>query len=436
MNQNAFRMSRRGFLRTTAASAALLAAGGGGLLDSSPSKGRVKAAPMTNHKRLVIITLRGGNDGLNTVIPASTTPNGAIYQQERPSIGLDDSVTLSLQGGPGGSAYRLHPNMTQIQSLWNESRVAIINKVGYPSANLSHFVSEDIWSYGVRGSFVGLGVPIGGWVARFVDNYAPTPVGAVSIGQGRPKDFVGGTNSPLIVSSLAGFNLTSDGAYAQNDVLRKQVARDVLDNTQWAGKDAAVANALTQAYDLSGSIQQSITSYTSTVTYPGGNALANQLRDVARLIQFGYESRVFYTGFGGFDTHAAQTSGALNAGHDLLMTRLDGAIGAFVQDCKNMGIWQDMTLVVVSEFGRRNFENGSTGTDHGHGSVAFVIGGSVFGGIYGPDITTANMNADYLPYDIDFRAIYKDVVAHMGFDPAPLFPEALLKPDSPGPILP
>jgi uncharacterized protein (DUF1501 family) len=422
---------RRNFLRATGLSAAALAAAKMGLLDSSSRGGTVKAAPLPNHKRLVVLTFRGGNDGLNTVIPSAN----ARYFDRRPTIQIPDSDSLALTGGPGNSTYRLHPNLGGIQQLWNEGRVAIVNKVGYPNANLSHFVSEDIWSYGVRGQFVGLGVGTSGWIARFVDRYAPTPLGAVSIGQGRPKDFVGGSNAPLIVSSLAGFNLSNDGAYTQNDILRKSTVRGVLDNTQWKGKEASVALAITQAQDLTGAVQQAINTYTSTVTYPAVN-IGNQLRDVARLIQAGYDTRLFYVGFGGFDTHSAQTSGAYNTGHDLLMQRFNDAMAAFAQDMKSMGIWQDITVVVVSEFGRRNFENGSTGTDHGHGNPAFLIGGAVNGGMYGDDITNANLDANYLGYETDFRAIYKDVVAHMGFDPDPLFPEALAKPGSPGAILP
>ncbi len=431
-NQTSSGNGRRNFLRATGVSAAALAAAKLGLLSgSSGSGGTIKAAPISGHKRLVVLTFRGGNDGLNSVIPANLNR----YYDRRPTIRIPDTDSLALTGGPGNSDFKLHPNMTGIQQLWNEGRVAIINKVGYPSANLSHFVSEDIWSYGVRGQFVGLGVSTSGWIARFVDRYAPSPLGAVSIGQGRPKDFVGGSNAPLIVSSLAAFNLSTDGAYTQNDILRKSTVRGVLDNTQWKGKEAGVALALTQAQDLTGAIQQAINTYQSTVTYPNVN-IGNQLRDVARLIQAGYDTRVFYVGFGGFDTHSAQTSPAYNTGHDLLMQRFNDAVTAFSQDMKDMGIWDDITIVVVSEFGRRNFENGSTGTDHGHANPAFVIGGSVMGGVYGDAITNADIDTNYLSYETDFRTIYKQVVNHMGFDPDPLFPEAIVKPATPGQFLP
>lgn len=430
MASNAFRMTRRTFLQTGATMAAVAAAGGMGILDSSPSRnGRIKAAPLSNHKRMVIITLRGGNDGLNTVIPASGSAQ-TTYDARRPTIKIDPGTSLSLTGGPNNADYRLHNNLVQIQGLWNMGDVALINKVGYPSANLSHFVSEDIWSYGVRGSFNGLGVPISGWIARFADLYANTPTGAVSIGQGRPKDFTGGSTAPLVLSNLAGFRLSTDGAYTQNDLLRKSVAQQVLDNTQWTGKDASVALAMNQAYELSDQVQGAIASYSSTVTYVNQN-ISNQLKDVARLIQAGFDTRLFFTGYGGFDTHSNQI-----VGHGNLMAALDNAVGSFAADMQAMGVWQDITIVVVSEFGRRNYENGSTGTDHGHANPAFVIGGSVNGGVYGPDITATDLNGEYLGYDVDFRAIYKDVIAHMGYDPAPVFPETLAKPNSPGAILP
>jgi len=426
MSSEAFHMTRRNFLRAGAATAAIAAAAGTGLLDSSPSRGGVvKAAPLIGHKRLVVITLRGGNDGLNMVIPSEGSAY-TTYAARRPAIALTPAVSLGLTSGPSNTEFRLHPSLVQIQQLWNESRVAIINKVGYPNANLSHFVSEDIWSYGVRNNFVGLGVPISGWIARFCDLYANSATGAVSIGQGRPKDFVGGTSSPLIVQNLTSFQLTSDSAYAGNDALRKKVARDVLDNTQWTGKDAAVASAMNQAYGLSGSVQAAVASYTSGVTYVNQN-ISNQLKDVARLIQAGFDTRIFFTGYGGFDTHSAQLPGHAN-----LMTWLDNAVGSFAADMKAMGIWQDVTIVVVSEFGRRNYENGSTGTDHGHANPAFVIGGSVVGGVHGPSVTATDLNGEYLGYDIDFRTLYKQWIEHFGQDPAPVFPEALVKPASPG----
>jgi uncharacterized protein (DUF1501 family) len=139
------------------------------------------------------------------------------------------------------------------------------------------------------------------------------------------------------------------------------------------------------------------------------------------LIEGGFESRIFYTGFSGFDTHSAQLTGQA-----ALFTQLDNALGAFSQDMQAMGTWNDMVVAVITEFGRRNYVNGSAGTDHGHGYTMLVLGGAVRGGVKGPDLTDTDLNAEYPSYAVDFRSIYKEILNHhMGFDPAPVFPETL-----------
>jgi uncharacterized protein (DUF1501 family) len=418
---------RRSFIRAGATGAVLLTMGGaaGMVLGSSDAKNAVKAAPLANHKRLVIIVMRGGNDCLNTVIPY----HRAAYATLRPTIAISQASALSLAGGPGGaSGFMLHPNLTGLQTLWNQNKLAIINHVGYPNENLSHFTSEDIWSYGVRDTFSALGIPISGWIARYADQYAPTAMGVVSIGQGRPKDFIGGTTPPLILSNVQGFKLNIDNAYVDNDTYRKQVIQDVLNNTTWTGRNKQVAEALEQAYGLSSQLQTALTSYNAAPsgTYPNTNP-SYSLRDVAVLIKGGFSTDIFYVGFGGFDTHSAQV-----AGQGALMTNLSDALTSFTNDLKAMGVWNDTTVVVTSEFGRRNYENGSNGTDHGHGNVMFVTGGSVVGGMYGPDITDADMAKEHIDYQIDFRTMYKDMVTQLGHDPAPIFPETIPKPTAIG----
>ena len=144
------------------------------------------------------------------------------------------------------------------------------------------------------------------------------------------------------------------------------------------------------------------------------------------LVQGGFETRIFYTGIGGFDTHSAQGAGAGALG--TLLSYVDDAVGSLVQDFKDMGVWNDAAIVLITEFGRRSYENGSQGTDHGHAFCEMVIGGQVKGGIYGPDLVNADINAEYPSYAVDFRSIYKEVLAnHLGADPAPVFPEPLVK---------
>jgi uncharacterized protein (DUF1501 family) len=155
------------------------------------------------------------------------------------------------------------------------------------------------------------------------------------------------------------------------------------------------------------------------------------MRDISRLVQAGFPTRVFYTGFGGFDTHSEQnaldgTTGLVVGQHANLMTSLDNGIAAFVADAKAMGTWPQTSIVVISEFGRRNYENGSLGTDHAEAACVLVIGGAVNGGVYGPDLTEAMLDDEVLEHQVDFRDIYREILTdHLGAgNLATVFPES------------
>jgi uncharacterized protein (DUF1501 family) len=173
-------------------------------------------------------------------------------------------------------------------------------------------------------------------------------------------------------------------------------------------------------------VQSAVASYSSTAVYEATDGRAynihRYLRDIAILAQYGFETRVFFTGFGGFDTHSDQ--GAADGRQGDLFDRLDTALGAFAQDCKDMGIWDDTTIVIASEFGRRNYKNGSDGTDHGGGNAFVALGGGINGGMYGRDLTVADLDEEWLGYDVDFRDIYREIINdHLGADPSQVFPE-------------
>ena len=144
------------------------------------------------------------------------------------------------------------------------------------------------------------------------------------------------------------------------------------------------------------------------------------------LIQAGLDKRLYYTGYGGFDTHSEQGTGS--GRHPDLLGHLDDGLGSFADDMKAMGIWDDVVVVVMTEFGRRNYENGSVGTDHGHAYMEMVVGGGVKGGLYGPELTEADLEEKYPSYAVDFRSVYKEVLSrHLDADPGLVFPEALEK---------
>ena len=439
-------VSRRQFLKISAGAMALTTIGGIAGWNLQTARGAADVTTRNNTKRLVIINMRGGNDGLNTVVPHSRTN----YIDSRPVLRLGaPPATIDI----GDADLALHPSLTNIASMFGDNDVAVINKVGYPSANLSHFSSEDIWSFGVRGSFNGLGVtPFSGWISRYADvetAIAPgDPPGVISVGQSNIKDFQGAqVVPPLQMQSISRFRFDGErvGAYSNNHNYRLQVIADTLDNHVTTGKlEDDVVTAMQQAHQLATKMADARTDYntynppppgTPTIPYPN-STLGNRLRDIATLIYEGFPTRILYTGFGGFDTHSAQLGGHAN-----LMSDLDASIGAFSDDLKNMDaqVWANTVIVVISEFGRRVYENGSQGTDHGHGNCVFLIGGPVNGAMY-DTITEGDLSyaPGYLDYAYDYRTIYSQVVGtHLGASAnlGTIFPEAPIVGASPGTLV-
>jgi len=406
--------SRRDLLRWGAATAGIAALG--------PMRGLLPTASGSpqNIKRLIVINQFGGNDTLNMFIPVGLS----AYYARRPTIAIPSDGALSLAGPAATNSYRLHPSMPKIASLWNEGKVAAVNRVGYPQENLSHFTSQDIFSLGVRNSFGPLGIPQSGWIARYADLYAPTPMGAVALGVGRPLDFAGGNTPPFLANDLPNFKFVPSPTNSAQ-IYRLEKAKTLLSSFAGTGNEGEAKKSQKLAYDLVDQIQASITAYTSGVTY-ANDYISRRLREVAILIQGGFETRVFFTGYGGFDTHSAQGSTA--GAQATLFARLDDAVGALAQDLKDMGAWNDTVIAVITEFGRRSYENGSAGTDHGHAFCELLVGGAVKGGVHGPDLVNADINAEYPSYAVDFRSIYMEALAnHLGSDPAPVFPEPLEK---------
>ncbi len=381
--------------------------------------------PLANHKRLVVINCYGGYDGLN-LMPVVAGPAAQAYQDRRPSIAIDPLDTLALNGV---TDYALHPNMTSLQTLFNAGEAATFQKVGYPTADLSHFVSQDIYSFGVRNSFGPLGIPASGWIARYAELYAPTPLGACAIGVGLPLDFEGGATDPLTLFNLSSFQFFGDGAHFENSQHQLDTLETLLGGFSGNALSDAAAVAEEQGHQLSDDIQDALANSASpqAANYPTTTP-GTFLKDIANLINHGTETEIF-TGLNGWDTHASQTDANdpnLGTMADLI-TRLDGALGVFTQDLKDMNVWNDTLVLIVTEFGRRNFENASIGTDHGHGNCFFATGGNVIGGYYGPQLAEADILENFLDYEIDFRDIYKEAVTrHLGVNAAPIFPEPLV----------
>ncbi len=367
-------------------------------------------------KFLVVIELDGGNDGLNMVVPQTL----ANYALRRPTLALNTAQTQALDTGlHATSDFRLHGRMPRLAQLYRDGELAIVHKVGYPNANQSHDTSKLIWASGRRNDLP----TANGWIARYAELAAPTTLGAISVRRGRHRAMTGGSTNPLTLDTLAAFRFDVDTAFTANHTKRLQIVRNLLD----ARASSAERDALLTGHSLAAQLGAAVSGYTGTANY-GTSGIGAAMRDIAIMLQAGFETRVFYTGFGGFDTHAGQ--GTANGPQPDLLEDLDEAIQGFADDCRAMGIWQHAVVLVMSEFGRRNFENGSAGTDHGGANPVLVAGGALQGGLHGTPPSDDDLAQNVLPYGVDFRALYANVLAtHLGLaDPTQVFAEAFQSP--------
>ena len=406
--------SRRDLLRGTLGAFGLAAFGP---LDRALAASPLPLRPaVATQKFLVVVELDGGNDTLNTVVPQAL----GNYTLRRPTIALGSSLTEPLDTGPyATSQVRLNGRMTRLAQMYRNGEVALVHRCGYPNANQSHDTSKLIWSSGQRDGLL----TANGWIARYAGLAAPTPLGAVSVRRGRHRALTGGSSNPLTLDSLAAFRFDTDTAFTNNHRLRLELVREMLQ----AQASSVPRDALLTGHQLADQLGAAVTGYSSAVTYSTAS-ISQSLRDVAMMLQAGFETRIFYTGFGGFDTHAAQ--GSSTGAHGNLLGALDEALLSFADDCKAMGIWQNCVVAVISEFGRRNFENGSSGTDHGGASCMLLTGGAVVPGEHGVAPTDQDLAQSVLPYAVDFRAVYAQLLRdHLGLaDPAAVFSESFSSP--------
>lgn len=406
--------SRRDLLRGTLGAFGLAAFGP---LDRAVAASPLPALPaVATQKFLVVVELDGGNDTLNTVVPQGL----GNYTLRRPTIALGTGVTEALDSGPfATSQVRFNGRMTRLANMYRNGEVALVHRVGYPSANQSHDTSKLIWSSGQRDGLL----TANGWIARYAELAAPTPLGAVSVRRGRHRALTGGSSNPLTLDSLAAFRFDTDTAFTNNHRLRLELVREMLQ----ARASSVPRDALLTGHQLADQLGAAVTGYSSAVTY-GTASISQSLRDVAMMLQAGFETRIFYTGFGGFDTHAAQ--GSLTGTHANLLGALDEALLSFADDCKAMGIWQNCVVAVISEFGRRNFENGSSGTDHGGATCMLLTGGAVVPGEHGVLPTDQDLAQSVLPYAVDFREVYAQILRdHLGLaSPSSVFAEPFTSP--------
>lgn len=362
-------------------------------------------AAETDHV-LVMIQMNGGNDGLNMVIPRD---NYALYQNARSNIAIPESRILKLAGNDKTG---LHPSMTGLQSLYNEGKLSIIQAVGYPTPNFSHFRATDIWMTASDSRQI----LNSGWAGRYLDESFPNyPTGYPNATMGDPPAIQIGSITSLTLQgpgASMGMSITSATSF-YNLVNGMQ---DPAPNTP-AGKELThVRTVARQTTQFSTTIKAAAEKVTQQGTYPTGNALADQLKIVARLVKGGLKTRVYMVTIGGFDTHSVQVSATdtTTGNHANLMKNVSDAIKSFMDDLKGLGVQDRVLGMTFSEFGRRIKSNSSVGTDHGAAAPLFIFGSNVQPGVVGknPDIPgNASVN-DNIPHQYDYRSIYASLLQH------------------------
>ncbi len=368
---------------------------------------------------LVLLTLYGGNDGLNTVIPYQNP----AYAATRGSLAVDPSTVLPLADG-----YGLHAGMPGFKKLWDAHELAVVHGVGFADPNYSHFESMDIWQSGVPETPVATG-----WLGRWLDGTKSSPLRAIALGPTLPTALSGqkvqGAAIPIGPLVLPG-DAAEQSLYA---ALARAGAADPPLAAQAATSDAVLLelnrrlgplldkSGTANPLHLSGPAAQSQGAAGALAIANGGggtsagDVMAVQLSTVANLILAGAGADVYSVELGGFDTHADQV-----AVQSALLTQVDTAVTAFVDTLRGTRRGDKTVVLIYTEFGRRVGANASAGTDHGWANVAFVAGPPVKGGFYGEPPSLTNLSEGNTVYTTDFRTLYATMLGGvLGTDPKP-----------------
>ena len=355
----------------------------------------------------MVLYLGGGNDALSTLVPY-TDP---FYESLRPTQAVPAGVVLPVGSDSTGVVLGLHPNLPGLQGIFNEGRLALIQRTGYPNPSRSHFQGTDIW--GTANPAVPQGT---GWLGRYLDSLpAPVdPLTAWNTMRETPRALqasaVGVPSIPAVDSYV--FASPNSGTEAQ---LERDYAVRLSSHLPAGRPQLAFVNATAQSALATLDRVATVSQYTPSVGYPA-DRLGQALQTVAGALARSVGTRIFWVQLNGFDTHANQNT--LEGTYGVLMGTLNNALAAFYDDLRNQGLLSSTLVLQFSEFGRRIAENGSGGTDHGAAGLMMAIGGTVRGGLYGTAATldpssgspTLENNGRDVAFGIDFRSVYARVI--------------------------
>ncbi len=366
---------------------------------------------------LIVLQLAGGNDGLNTLVPYSDD----AYHQARPRIGKKENEILKLNDHLG-----LNRAMPYLDSLFKEGDLGIVQGVGYPNPNRSHFVSTSIWETADTSNHSSTG-----WLGRYFDNACPgaDPTVGISFNKTQPESFGALKNPGVCLNSPELYRWIHSGGNKDQaeqffaDLNKPDTEVDHEDDEPNNGGSIAMPaggkiGGITGEGNLaflervaldarvsSKKILEMAAKHRTNVPYDG-SPLARNLNLVSRMIAGGMPTRVYYVSHGGFDTHNQQVNS-----HDRLLGQLDSALKSFFTDLKQQGNDKRVVVMTFSEFGRRVSENASAGTDHGKASCLFLAGPGIKGGLYGRQPSLTDLSEGDIQHNVDFRSVYGTVLA-------------------------
>ena len=382
--------TRRQFLSSALGSSAVISLSStvpGFLLEAAAQEQKTRGETI-----LVVLQLSGGNDGLNTVIPYADD----VYYSARPQLGIAAENVLKIDDSAG-----FHPAMKGFADLLEADTLSIIQGVGYPNPNRSHFESMDIW-HSCRRKTV---QRPDGWLGRYLDSTATND------GSDVPAIHLGGEKQPFALAarnvrtpsirSLERFQLKS------GDDKKLRSAINAITTAERSGKNdllSFVQSSTTSALSASRRIEKVAANYKTNVKYPQ-TGLAQKLRTVAQLIDANLSTRIYYLTLGGFDTHSQQA-----AAHSALLEEFSVAVSSFIEDIAAHDHGDRVLLMAFSEFGRRVKENASEGTDHGAAAPMFFAGKNVKSGLIGKQPSLTDLADGDLKFHTDFRQVYATVL--------------------------
>jgi uncharacterized protein (DUF1501 family) len=366
---------------------------------------------------LVVLQMAGGNDGINTVVPYTSDD----YHNARPKLGLTAQQVLNLNGEIG-----FHNALTGFKNLYDSGQLAVVQGVGYPNPNRSHFRSTEIWQTASDADKV----EKYGWLGRYFDNACAgcDPTVGVDIGGQTPQSFFAQTPTGISLADPQSYRFISPGRFrpGQTDLLEESYEKlneipDAASDVNSGGSIGALAAGMPQsggsslhfiertaldAQVSSDRIRAIVARVKNQASYPT-TKLGDNLKLVAQLIAGGLPTRVYYVSQGGYDTHINQVGT-----QDRLLKEMGDAVNAFVGDLKAQGNLQRVLVMTFSEFGRRVAENASGGTDHGAAAPLFVIGDKVKAGLLGryPSLAPQDLFEGDIKYNVDFRSVYAGVL--------------------------